>query len=85
MNAPQTNAQGRPPGVYAMQVRYFELMRKRVFIDLYWVATENESKRMWRDGGYAGYAHRCCPDMADNVEMKALEDAIERAGVRMYM
>lgn len=37
----------RPVDVRAMQVRFFELIRKRVFMDVYWVPTEAEASRLY--------------------------------------
>lgn len=80
--------------VHAMQVRYFELLRKREFQPLDYVPTEREAPIMYthaevcRDGvvrQYPSRALRCCPNPEDEAELDQLHSAIEAAGVRMYM
>lgn len=78
-----------PVDVRSMQARYFELLRKRRFFDLYYVASEQEAGTLYvrEEGGkhYPSRALLSCPDPADQAEMVALEASIEASGVRMYL
>lgn len=77
-----------------MRFRYFDLYRKYDFFTLDYVPNEREAATMYtreetgRDGVVRHFpcrALRCCPDPADDAEMERLQDAIEAAGVRMWM
>lgn len=79
---------------HQLQVRFFELMRKRVFMDLYWVPSEKEAAQLYvrselDSSGqlqyYPRYQHQACPIMADNRELERVQAEIKAAGVEMYL